>query len=261
MRPAAPPCHGSRGRSKQTAGSVGSLSDFLVVTHPFHPLSGQRLPILFTRRYAVLGRVYICEGGPCGSVTLPEAFTDRGTPPEPRPLTASVLVDVLRVVAALTHPLTPTDASGILCTNGTKGTLDQAEHEAAPDAPGPAGARHPEARGRDARGVGDPAPALRQAGLPLRTGRAARSICVPDSTAGDGKASPVHSGGAGGSGAPPGDAHGPHRGDAGGDFGDQPGVADPRGAGLSGARRREGRTRGAAGQHARGRARRRKGRP
>jgi hypothetical protein len=28
---------------------------FLTVTHPFHPLSGQRLPVLFERRYLSTG--------------------------------------------------------------------------------------------------------------------------------------------------------------------------------------------------------------
>jgi hypothetical protein len=74
-----------------------------VITHPFHPLAGQRLTVLFERTYkdAARGRVYICEGGPLGTVALPEHFTDRGAPPGPRPLTADVLVDLAAVVSAL----------------------------------------------------------------------------------------------------------------------------------------------------------------
>jgi hypothetical protein len=53
---------------------------FVVVTHPFHPLSGQRLEVLFAKRRDD-GVVLVCAGGVYGSVTLPEAWTDRGGPP------------------------------------------------------------------------------------------------------------------------------------------------------------------------------------
>jgi hypothetical protein len=51
----------------------------LVVTHPFHPLCGQCLPVLFTKRRAG-ALVVVCEGGVGGpvTVTLPLAWTDRG---------------------------------------------------------------------------------------------------------------------------------------------------------------------------------------
>ena len=52
-------------------------------------------------RYWPIGRVYICQGGPLGTVTLPESFTDRGAPPTARPLTSEVLIDLAAVVAAL----------------------------------------------------------------------------------------------------------------------------------------------------------------
>jgi hypothetical protein len=50
---------------------------FVVVTHPFHPLSGQRLEVLFAKRRDD-GVVFVCAGGVYGSVTLPQAWTDRG---------------------------------------------------------------------------------------------------------------------------------------------------------------------------------------
>jgi hypothetical protein len=52
---------------------------FVVVTHPFHPLSGQRLEVLFARRRDD-GMVFVCAGGIYGSITLPLAWTDRGEP-------------------------------------------------------------------------------------------------------------------------------------------------------------------------------------
>jgi len=73
----------------------------LVVTHPFHPLAGERLQILFVRRWAGSQRLYVCEGGPLGSVTLPEEATDRGAEPAAVPLTAEVLVGLVRVAGAM----------------------------------------------------------------------------------------------------------------------------------------------------------------
>jgi uncharacterized protein DUF5372 len=72
----------------------------LVVTHPFHPLSGQRLAILFERRYPD-GRLYVCEGGPHGTIGVPEDATDRAPAPASTPLTAEVLGELVALVAAI----------------------------------------------------------------------------------------------------------------------------------------------------------------
>jgi hypothetical protein len=72
----------------------------LVVTHPFHPLRGERLEVLYVPREAG-GRVYVCDGGRFGGVSLPEAATDRGSEPADRPLTVEVLCELVAVVAAL----------------------------------------------------------------------------------------------------------------------------------------------------------------
>jgi Family of unknown function (DUF5372) len=72
------------------------------VTHPFHPLVGQRVPILFARRRAGI-RIYVCEAGPLGSVTLPEDFTDRGVTPAARPLTVEVLAELAATISALSR--------------------------------------------------------------------------------------------------------------------------------------------------------------
>ena len=79
------------------------------MTHPFHPLTGQRVAILFERTYRDVsrGRVYICDCGTLGgTVTLPEHFTDRRTPPAPGPMTADVLIDLAAVVSAIRGRLT-----------------------------------------------------------------------------------------------------------------------------------------------------------
>jgi len=72
----------------------------LVVTHPFHPLVGERLVVLFVRRVGA-GRIYVCEGGPLGSVSLPEDATDRGTQPGERPLSIEVLAVLVVLVGEL----------------------------------------------------------------------------------------------------------------------------------------------------------------
>jgi Family of unknown function (DUF5372) len=71
-----------------------------VVTHPFHPLRGERLEVLYVRREAA-GRMYVCDGGGGRNVKLDEAATDRGAGPAERPLTFEVLVEVAAVFAAL----------------------------------------------------------------------------------------------------------------------------------------------------------------
>jgi hypothetical protein len=72
----------------------------LVVTHPFHPLRGERLEVLYVRRFPT-GRVYVCDGGGGRNVALSEDATDRGAQPEERPLSFEVLVELAVVVAAL----------------------------------------------------------------------------------------------------------------------------------------------------------------
>jgi hypothetical protein len=60
-------------RSPHTARSrpSGEVSEsFVTVTHPFHPLAGQRLRVLFERKLPG-GLAVSCEGGPLGSLMLP----------------------------------------------------------------------------------------------------------------------------------------------------------------------------------------------
>ncbi|HMC93931.1 MAG TPA: DUF5372 family protein [Polyangia bacterium] len=70
------------------------------MTHPFHPLREQRLDILFERRYPD-GRLYVCAGGPMGTIGIPEDATDRAPAPAPCPLTGEVLAGLVEVVAAI----------------------------------------------------------------------------------------------------------------------------------------------------------------
>jgi Family of unknown function (DUF5372) len=72
----------------------------LVVTHPFHPLRGERLDVLYVRRFPT-GRVYVCAAGDGRNVALDEAATDRGSEPAGRPLTFDLLVELAAVIAVL----------------------------------------------------------------------------------------------------------------------------------------------------------------
>lgn len=52
----------------------------VLITHPFHPLSGQRLEVLFARRRAG-AVVLVGESAELGRVTVQESWTDRGSAP------------------------------------------------------------------------------------------------------------------------------------------------------------------------------------
>ena len=72
----------------------------MVVTHPFHPLRGERLDVLYVRRFPT-GRVYVCAADGGRNVALDEAATDRGAEPAERPLTFDLLVELAAVIAAV----------------------------------------------------------------------------------------------------------------------------------------------------------------
>ena len=76
--------------------SLGSL----VVTHPCHPLRGQRLEVLLERRCGGV-RVFVCDAGDGRNLELAEDATDRGLVAGARPLSFEVLVGLAAVVAAI----------------------------------------------------------------------------------------------------------------------------------------------------------------
>jgi hypothetical protein len=73
---------------------------FVVVTHPFHALSGQRLEVLFVKRRGP-DTVFVCSGGVSGQMTLPRSWTDRGEPPLAHRLSAVGLAELAAVTRAL----------------------------------------------------------------------------------------------------------------------------------------------------------------
>jgi hypothetical protein len=64
-------------------------------------LAGKRVAILIERRYRSLGHVYICDGGPLGTFTLPADDTDRGRSPGASPLDRTVLAELLALVSSI----------------------------------------------------------------------------------------------------------------------------------------------------------------
>jgi hypothetical protein len=72
----------------------------LVVTHPFHPLCGQRLEVVAERRSGA-SRSYVCDAGELGWLELLEEATDRGLEPGERPLSFEVLAELVGVVASI----------------------------------------------------------------------------------------------------------------------------------------------------------------
>jgi hypothetical protein len=65
----------------------------VVVTHPFHPLNGQWLEVLYLKRRGA-DTVFVCSGGVSGQITLPRSWTGRGEPPLARRLSAEGLAEL-----------------------------------------------------------------------------------------------------------------------------------------------------------------------
>lgn len=73
---------------------------FVLITHPFHALSGQRLEVLFVKRRGG-DWVFVCSGGVGGQVTLPRSWTDRGEPSQGHRLSAEGLAELFAVTRAV----------------------------------------------------------------------------------------------------------------------------------------------------------------
>jgi hypothetical protein len=73
-----------------------------MITHPFHPLKGQRLTVLFTQHKRT-GLYFVCEVEGRLRVTVPQEWTDRGVPAS----SDRLAVDGLTAVRALLDALDP----------------------------------------------------------------------------------------------------------------------------------------------------------
>lgn len=101
-RPCCPETPRSPHRTRSSHAS--RVSDSVVVTHPFHPLAGERVAVILERRRAGAEVVLVCEGGAAGRVTLPVAWTDRAPAAVGHRVAADGLAELVELVAALDHP-------------------------------------------------------------------------------------------------------------------------------------------------------------
>lgn len=88
-------------RHSHTAQASDNSCNSLIVTHPFHPFLGQSLIVLYERRLAGIGQVYICDAGDRGTLALPPSYTDRGGEPSSLPLDARVIAELVRILKAV----------------------------------------------------------------------------------------------------------------------------------------------------------------
>ena len=82
-----------------TAAPVNDRLNCVTVTHPFHPLVGKRVEVLFTARRGGV-RMLTCRLG-SRQVTVAESWTDRGPEPQERRLSVEGLQELLALVTAL----------------------------------------------------------------------------------------------------------------------------------------------------------------
>jgi hypothetical protein len=72
----------------------------VLVTHPFHPLAGQRAEVLSRTRRG--DTAYLrCAGGPLGTVTIPASWTGPPARPAGTRLTYEALAGLAAAVAAI----------------------------------------------------------------------------------------------------------------------------------------------------------------
>ena len=81
--------------------SLSQVSESVVVTHPFHPLYGQQLTVLFERRGFRAELVITCDGGPSERTTVPASWTDRNPPALNTRLTVEALSSLIGLITAL----------------------------------------------------------------------------------------------------------------------------------------------------------------
>jgi uncharacterized protein DUF5372 len=72
----------------------------VLVTHPFHPLAGQRVEVLARTRRGGAGYLR-CAGGPLGMMTIPAGWTGPAERPAGTRLTYEALAELAAAVAAI----------------------------------------------------------------------------------------------------------------------------------------------------------------
>ena len=95
-----PGISGCSQRRRHSAVASREPSGSVLITHPFHPLSGQRLEVLFAKRRAG-AVVLVGESAELGRVTVQESWTERG----PAPLGCRVSAEGLAALDTLIRSL------------------------------------------------------------------------------------------------------------------------------------------------------------
>ena len=65
------------GQLKSNALINSTLLEYAKITHPYHPLRGQRFPILKTRRVSGVDTL-VLRGSSMGTFAVPQEWTDKG---------------------------------------------------------------------------------------------------------------------------------------------------------------------------------------
>jgi hypothetical protein len=98
-----------QGRYQVTAHHCSALSGSVEITHPFHPLRGQRFSILKSRRVRGV-ECLVLKGSAAGTFAVPRAWTDRAEPDPyheaqiaPRLLKLESLILVAELLPALAN--------------------------------------------------------------------------------------------------------------------------------------------------------------
>ncbi|WP_275410918.1 DUF5372 family protein [Paractinoplanes rishiriensis] len=90
-----------------------------MITHPFHPLKGQRLAVLFSQRKRT-GLFFVCEVEGRWRVTVAQEWTDRGVPASADRLAVDGLTAARSLVDAIDPSAAPVEADGVRDSGGDR---------------------------------------------------------------------------------------------------------------------------------------------
>jgi diaminopimelate decarboxylase len=83
----------------------------LTVTHPFHPLAGRMVEVVYSMKRGGI-RMFVLDAGGGVHMTVPVEWTDRGLAPEPARVSAESLIHLYALVEALMSRCSLPEAEG-----------------------------------------------------------------------------------------------------------------------------------------------------
>jgi hypothetical protein len=83
----------------------------LTVTHPFHPLAGREVEVVYSMKRGGT-RMFVLDAGGGVRMTVPVEWTDRGPAAEPARVSAESLIHLYALVEALVSRCSLPDADG-----------------------------------------------------------------------------------------------------------------------------------------------------